>query len=309
MKALVGVSLVATTLIGTVASAAITSTLKLGSRGAQVKELQQFLNACSSDTKVAATGAGSAGYETTYFGPATKKAVIAFQAKMGVSPIGLVGPATRAAIAAGCGNNNNNNNNNNQTGSVKVMLSSDNPAAGSFVAPASGAVFAKFAFTGNGAVTSVKLMRTGISSSSTVSNVYLYDGATRLTDGASIGSDNTVTFNSLSGIFSVNGSKTITVMADTLAADYSLGFTLVSFTAGGSTTAVSIAGNQMYGASATLSTLALSASTASGSTDAGADINVWQSTASNSTRDVVLKSLALRNVGSIASSDINNFKL
>ncbi|MGI9118011.1 MAG: peptidoglycan-binding domain-containing protein, partial [Minisyncoccia bacterium] len=132
MKALVGASLVAATLVGSVASAAITSTLKLGSKGAQVKELQQFLNACSSDTMVATSGAGSMGYETTTFGPATKKAVMAFQKKMGIAQVGQTGPATRAAIAAGCGTSNNNNNNNGGsvvTGSVTVGLASDNPAS------------------------------------------------------------------------------------------------------------------------------------------------------------------------------------
>ena len=310
MKALVGVSLVAATLVGSVASAAITSTLKLGPRGAQVKELQQFLNGCSADTMVAASGVGSAGNESTYFGPATKKAVMAFQKKMGIAQVGQTGPATRAAIAAGCGSNNNNNNNdNNQTGPVKVSLSSDTPASGSYISTASGIVFAKFAFTGNGSVTSVKLMRTGVSSSSTVSNVYLYDGNTRLTDGASISSDNTITFNSINGIFNVNGTKTISVVADAAAADYSIGFTLTSFTSGGVATSVSVAGNQMYGATATLAAAAMTSATGSGNTDAGNDIVVWQGTATISTRDAIFKSLALRQIGSISSGDIRNFKL
>lgn len=195
------------------------------------------------------------------------------------------------------------------TGPVSAMLASDTPASGSFIADASGVEFAKFTFTGTGTVTSVKLMRTGVSSSSTVTNVYLYDGATRLTDGASIGSDNTVTFNSLSGLFTVAGSKTITVAADTDVADYSLGFTLVGYTANGVASVTSVAGNQLFGATATLSVLTMSSATGSGNTDAGAEINVWQGTASNSTRDVILKRLALRQVGSIASADINNFKL
>ena len=197
----------------------------------------------------------------------------------------------------------------NATGPVSVALASDNPASGSFIVPASGVQFAKFTFSGTGTVTSVKLQRTGISASTTLSNVYLYDGATRLTDGSSIGSDNTVTFNTLGGIFSVAGSKTITVVADTLVADYSLAFKLVGYTANGTASVVSVAGNEMFGAAATLATVALAAATGSGATDAGPDINVWQSTATVNTRDVLLNRLALRQIGSITSADINNFKL
>ncbi|MFA5936806.1 MAG: hypothetical protein WC822_02915, partial [Candidatus Paceibacterota bacterium] len=91
--------------------------------------------------------------------------------------------------------------------------------------------------------------------------------------------------------------------------DYSLGFTLVGYTANGVASTVSVAGNQMYGAGATLAIVTMSGATGSGDTDAGADISVWQGTATVATRDVLLKSLALRNVGSIASADIKNFKL
>lgn len=80
----------------------LTRSLQQGSTGADVQSLQVFLNA-SADTRVAVSGAGSPGMESMYFGPATKAAVIKFQAKNNVSPIGVVGPATRAAIAAVCG--------------------------------------------------------------------------------------------------------------------------------------------------------------------------------------------------------------
>jgi hypothetical protein len=57
-----------------------TANLKLGSKGTEVMNLQKFLNK-SSDTQVAASGAGSPGNETSTFGPATKAAVIKFQNK------------------------------------------------------------------------------------------------------------------------------------------------------------------------------------------------------------------------------------
>lgn len=304
MKALVGVSLVATTLIGSVASAAITSTLKLGSRGAQVKELQQFLNACSSDTKVAATGAGSAGYETTYFGPATKRAVMAFQTKMGVSSIGLVGPATRAAITAGCGTNNNNNNNNNQSGPVTVSLSSDNPAAGTIIAGQATADLMHVTFTGSGTVNSVTLSRGGISDSSTLTNVYLYDGVNRLTDGYSFNTLGTLTMNNLN--LAVNGSKTIAVKADvySITNSYSISTTLSSFSAGTTTNTVSLKGNDMYIAGgSTLASIALSGANALASTTANVNAGstsyaVWRQAFQVSTRALNLKSANFRISGS-----------
>ena len=85
-------------------SAAMTSgytfktNLTVGSKGADVMNLQKVLN-MSADTQVAASGAGSKGSETSTFGPATKAAVVKFQTKNGIKPAsGYVGPITRAKL-------------------------------------------------------------------------------------------------------------------------------------------------------------------------------------------------------------------
>jgi|GEM_PF-3243777 len=84
-----------------------TRNLYIGSRGNDVKMLQKALNSMA-DTQVAVSGAGSPGNETEYFGPATRNAVIAFQAKTGVTPaLGYFYPLTRAKMnekAAGSSN-------------------------------------------------------------------------------------------------------------------------------------------------------------------------------------------------------------
>lgn len=85
-----------------------TRDLKTGATGADVMELQKFLNS-NEDTRVAATGVGSAGMETSYFGPATAAAVSKFQMKYRadilspaglVNPTGFFGPSTRAKANA-----------------------------------------------------------------------------------------------------------------------------------------------------------------------------------------------------------------
>jgi hypothetical protein len=75
-----------------------TKNLTLGTTDAEVKTLQQFLNANS--YIVSTSGAGSIGSESTYFGTKTKAALIAFQTAKGLTAIGFFGPLTRATIAS-----------------------------------------------------------------------------------------------------------------------------------------------------------------------------------------------------------------
>jgi hypothetical protein len=81
----------------------ITKALKLGMTDAEIVLLQRILNADAS-TQIALSGVGSPGHETTYFGPATKAAVIKFQLKYKLiksskeAVAGLVGPGTRSVL-------------------------------------------------------------------------------------------------------------------------------------------------------------------------------------------------------------------
>jgi hypothetical protein len=62
--------------------------------GDAVRYLQLVLNA-DPNTKVANSGTGSPGRETNYFGAGTKRALIAFQRKYGLSTAGIFDSATR----------------------------------------------------------------------------------------------------------------------------------------------------------------------------------------------------------------------
>ncbi|MCB9814341.1 hypothetical protein H6784_02900 [Candidatus Nomurabacteria bacterium] len=87
-----------------------TRDLSSGAKGADVMKLQQFLNA-DADTRVAVEGAGSAGMETEFYGPATAAAVSKLQVKYRadilspaalVNPTGYFGPSSRAKANSLC---------------------------------------------------------------------------------------------------------------------------------------------------------------------------------------------------------------
>ena len=73
--------------------------LQMGSIGADVLALQQYLNAHG--FMIAASGVGSAGHETTTFGGLTRAALIKFQKAHNITPIaGYFGAETRAVVGS-----------------------------------------------------------------------------------------------------------------------------------------------------------------------------------------------------------------
>ena len=68
----------------------ITKSLKVGSRNSEVKALQQAL---AQDKTIYPEGLA-----TGYYGPATRNAIIRFQKKYGIEPVGYVGPLTRKKL-------------------------------------------------------------------------------------------------------------------------------------------------------------------------------------------------------------------
>lgn len=189
------------------------------------------------------------------------------------------------------------------TGPVSVSLAATTPAAGgAIVAGQATAPLLAVTFTGNGTVNSVTLKRGGVSDQNTLSNVYLYDGVTRLTDGYTFNAAGVLTMNNL-GI-QVNGSKTITVTADVDSAttSYNIFVSLVGFTAGTSASAVNVQGNSLAiasGSSLASVTFTGDNSVAAATVNAGtAGYAVWRQVVQVNTRALLLKAANFRVSGS-----------
>ncbi len=295
--------------------------MKLGSRGTDVMNLQKVLNMYT-QTQVSESGAGSPGMETSTFGPATKRAVNKLQAlhlvELGVTaPTGNVFAGTRGLLNQVCSGTVSTNPGTGTgtvvSGPVSAMLAMSQPT-GMIVASQSGARLADITFSGNGTVTSVQLQRTGVSADATLSNVYLYDGNTRITDSASVVTGGFINFNSTTGLFSVNGTRTITVRADIAAgtSGQSVGVKLNSVTAGGSVSTYSnVMGNALQIGSVVTATVNFSAiPTTATNVDAGTQAyNVWSGTASVGTRDVNLRAATFKFVGSAPVDAVANLSL
>ncbi|HBA46161.1 hypothetical protein A2W67_00335 [Candidatus Nomurabacteria bacterium RIFCSPLOWO2_02_40_28] len=323
------------------ADCSITMTLRVGSTGDEVKCLQAIVGA-TADGKFgpltkAAVMAWQSGHSLVadgVVGPLTRAALVSGGSMSTTLPAGCTStagysPTTGTSCstvvvtppAAGCegGNLFNSNTGASCTGAVvvasgpvSVSLASNNPASSTIVATQATADLAHFTFSGVGTVTGVVLQRIGVSADSTPSNVYLFDGATRMTDAASVSNNGKVTFSVPSGIFTVNGSKTIAIKSDiaTGTSGQTLGFTLASFTTAAGTSSVNLSGNIHTIASATLAAVSAGTVTPSGATiTPAANVTVWQSTLNVSQRDVWMKRIALRNVGSAPAASFQNFKL
>jgi len=295
--------------------------LKLGSTGTDVMNLQKVLNS-SADTQVAVTGAGSPGSESTYFGGLTKAAVMKFQTKHAIAPVaGYVGAKTRAVLNTMGGT----------TGGVvtptgtaaTVALSFDNPASGTIIAGQAVADLAHFTFsnpTGTEVkVTKIVLGRTGVSNDATLANVYLFEGAARITDAATP-SLTKITFNDASGLFTIpaGGMKTIAVKSDITSGTSGqiVGVSLLEVTGTATVSgAFPVLGNNQSVASADISyayfsTVGSSMSPASETTvDPQTDYIMWSNTLNVGLRTADLHSISFRMIGSVLPADLANFRL
>ncbi len=208
---------------------------------------------------------------------------------------------------------------------LTVALADDTPAAGVLVAGQGLADLAHFTFTNGDAdevkVTQLKVKRGGVSSDTAITYLYLYKDGERLTDPVTL-SSSYATFNDPTGLFKVPAGESVTVAikAD-IASSISGQIVQVSIDSAddvsSDATAVNgefpLTGNQMSVASGSLAEVDFNASTlptGSPSVDPGeTGYTVWKNTANVTTRSVYLKYLRLKEIGSIDSDDLQNFKL
>ncbi len=213
-----------------------TSDLTVGSRGAQVTELQKFLIA-QGDLVLATP--------TQYFGPMTQAALAKFQAAKGITPsVGYFGPKTRAFIASMTSTTTTTTTTTTGTGTtttgttapasgLSVSLASTNPAAGSLISSANSGsarvpvMAVNFTAGNSGAVTlsGVNFQKTGVLSDSAISGAYLIQNGQVLAQYNSLNSG-LLSFSGLN--LSIPAGQTVTL---TLAVDVAGGLSAGNTTA------------------------------------------------------------------------------
>ncbi|MBU6500376.1 MAG: peptidoglycan-binding protein [Patescibacteria group bacterium] len=311
-----------------------TRDLTVGSSGADVKALQQFLNA--NGAQIAASGAGSPGHESTYFGALTKAAVAKYQAAHGISPAaGYFGAKSRAYVASLSASTPSTS----STPSVPapasglvVSLSSQNPSAGALISSASTAaarvpVMAVNLTAGNsGAVTvsELKFNKTGVISDSSISGAYLVENGQVLYQYNSI-SNGVIDFAGLNLNVNAGATRTLWLAIDPstgLTAGNTVGFAIaaasnVSATSGGAAVSASgafpLSGNTFTVTTVTnpsIASLTITSSSIATTDTAGTQNNIvgsWNFSVSNS--KVWLKGLKFTVIGSANNADLRNVKI
>jgi len=305
----------------TTTSYSFTKDLTLGSTGDDVKALQQFLNAAG--YQVSASGAGSVGNESTYFGSLTQAALAKYQAAKGITPsVGYFGPKTRAYIASLGTTTTTTTTGTTTTGTtvtvpasgVELALASDNPASTTLPKGVTGATFMKFTAAGKGTINSFVFKRLGVGATADFSSggFYIYDGSTRLTSGRTINSTtHEVSFLNLA--IAVDGVKTLSLVAD-IATSSTAGdinsFSLTSVTGTPTPTGL-LVGNPMTIGGSTVGTITATSGAAPTNPYVGQTAVLLGEfkLAAGSTEDVNLSRIALTQGGTIASTNLTNFSL
>ncbi|TSC89702.1 MAG: SpoIID/LytB protein [Parcubacteria group bacterium Gr01-1014_3] len=299
-----------------------TRNLTVGSRGADVTALQNFLIS-KGHLKIASA--------TEYFGSLTKAALAAYQASVGISPaVGYFGPITRAKVASvgaapsptpspapgpvvgGSG--------------LSVSLASDQPASGLFGESFASRPFTKLVLTassdGDITVASLSVERTGQGNDAAFSGVVgLDENGIRMGDTKTFGSDHKL---KLTDKFVVKAgqSRTITLSGDSDADqnDYNgqlVSLSLVGVDAGSANVNAGfpLVGNYMtVNSTLTIGSMTLERGALDPGTAATKEIGTagyifaGLKLTAGANEDILVKSIRWNQGGSAAASDLGNLK-
>ena len=196
-------------------------------------------------------------------------------------------------------------------GAVTASLSSSNPSATTVTTNAQGVEYIRVRLSGTGTVSEMTFKRQSAGSVNDFDNLYLYDGARRLTSGKSLSSSTgEVTFVNLN--IAVSGSKDLSLVADLSATAGNVNsFSLTSAKlAAGSVTGTPVSGNNMTvsgSASGGITVNKVGSLPNPNVGQKGALISEFKLTANTEAASV--KRLTLYQAGTVKVSDITNVKV
>lgn len=308
---------------------------KAGETGGEIMWIQQFLNA--NGFTVAATGAGSKGNETSYFGPATKAAVIKFQnahAADILTPVGLTtgtgfwGAATRAKanmMGSTCSNTGTGTGTGTTpTGTGLTVSAAAQPANSLAPQGVSRVPFTTFTLTNNSGaavtVNGIVVERTGLAQDSVFSGLVLVDNGSN----TQIGTSKTLNSNHqavVGDMFTMNPgeTKSLTIAGNMGSSLATYAGQVVAVSVVGVNTTATVAGSlpitgAQHTINATLSVGSVSTSTSSFDPGAATNKNIGDTAVrfsglrftAGSAEDLRFYSIRWRQVGTASAVDLSN---
>ena len=196
-------------------------------------------------------------------------------------------------------------------GAINVSLSPANPAAGTITKNAQGVEVLRMRLSGTGTISTMTVKRTGAGATGDITNVYLYDGATRLVSGRSISSaTGDTTFVNLNT--AVSGTKDLSIVVDftgTAGNVHQFQVTAVGLTSG-TVSGVPVSGNNFTVAGSNGGTITVAKTGNLGNPNVGqSNVEMSQFQLTTATEAASLKRITLLNGGTMKSSDFKNLML
>ncbi|HLD20717.1 MAG TPA: hypothetical protein VJB64_01330, partial [Patescibacteria group bacterium] len=211
-----------------------------------------------------------------------------------------------------------------ETQQINVSLSSESPSSSTLVAGQGIAHLASYDFENNSSsdvvVTKVVVSREGVSADTTLSNIYLFDGWSRLTDSATV-SSGSITWSDSSGLFTIPAGETATVAVRADILTGTSGQTVavaldpddVEYSGAFESTGSSLESDEHTIATVTnFGTVSFATSTtpsANTALDPQDDFTIWNNTVTVGNNEAYLYALRFRNIGSINEEDLGNWRL